>query len=173
MKKIGLFLLVFSQITFAQTFTKKDTLKGSDTAFRNFWDVKKYELSVEPNIQDQSVSGKNTIFFEITKDVENPTFQLDLQKPMNSKNFMGNFNYTQVKTEDDFIFIETQQSFKKGERYYMILEYFGNPRIAKHAPWDGGWVFAKDEQGNPWISVAQEGDGTSLWLPSKDKRKQL
>ena len=40
---------------------------------------------VEPNIQDQSVSGKNTIFFEITKDVENPTFQLDLQKPMNSK----------------------------------------------------------------------------------------
>ena len=168
MKKIGLFLLVFSQITFAQTFTKKDTLKGSDTAFRNFWDVKKYELTVEPNIQDQSVSGKNTIFFEITKDVENPTFQLDLQKPMNSKNFMGNFNYTQVKTEDDFIFIETQQSFKKGERFYMILEYFGNPRIAKHAPWDGGWVFAKDEQGNPWISVAQEGDGTSLWLPSKD-----
>ena len=75
MKKIGLFLLVFSQITFAQTFTKKDTLKGSDTAFRNFWDVKKYELTVEPNIQDQSVSGKNTIFFEITKEVENPTFQ--------------------------------------------------------------------------------------------------
>ena len=31
----------------------------------------------------------------------------------------------------------------------MILEYFGNPRIAKHAPWDGGWVFTKDEQGNP------------------------
>ena len=111
MKKICLFLLVFSQITFAQTFTKKDTLKGSDTAFRNFWDVKKYELTVEPNIQDQSVSGKNTIFFEITKDVENSTFQIDLQKPMNSKNFMGNFNYTQVKTEDDFIFIETQQNF--------------------------------------------------------------
>ena len=56
---------------------------------------------------------KTPFFFEITKDVENPTFQLDLQKPMNSKNFMGNFNYTQVKTEDDFIFIETQQSFKK------------------------------------------------------------
>ena len=90
MKKIGFFLILLSQITFTQTFTKKDTLKGSDTAFRNFWDVKKYELSVEPNIQDQSVSGKNNIFFEITKDVENPTFQLDLQKPMNSKNFMGN-----------------------------------------------------------------------------------
>ena len=46
------------------------------------------------------------------------------------------------KTEDISYFIETQQSFKKGERFYMILEYFGNPRIAK-APWDGGWVSPK------------------------------
>ncbi len=127
----------------------------------------KYELTVEPNIQDQSVSGKNTIFFEITKDVENPTFQLDLQKPMNSKNFMGNFNYTQVKTEDDFIFIETKQSFKKGERYYMILEI---SEILESQKKHLGMVvgFRQDEQGNPWISVAQEGDGTSLWLPSKE-----
>ena len=73
MKKIGLLFVIFSQIAIAQTFTKIDTLKGSDTAFRNFWDVKKYELTVEPNIQDQSVSGKNTIFFEITKDV--PDYQ--------------------------------------------------------------------------------------------------
>ena len=50
---------------------------------------------------------------------------------MNSKNFMGNFNYTQVKPKTISFFIETQQSFKKGERFYMILEYFRNPRIAK------------------------------------------
>lgn len=156
------------QITFAQNFTKQDTLKGSDTQFRNFWNVEKYELTVEPKLEDKSVSGKNTIFFDITKDVENPTFQIDLQQPMKTKNIMGNFNYTNIRTEGDFIFIDTQQNFKKGERYYLILEYFGNPRIAKKAPWDGGWVFTKDEKGNPWISVAQEGDGTSLWLPSKD-----
>ena len=168
MKKIGLLFLVLSQIVMAQTFTKKDTLKGSDTQFRNFWNVEKYELTVEPNFEDKSVSGKNTIFFEITKDTENPTFQIDLQQPMKTKNIIGNFNHTNIRTEGDFIFIDTKQNFKKGERYYLILEYFGNPKIAKKAPWDGGWVFTKDEKGNPWISVAQEGDGASLWLPSKD-----
>ena len=116
MKKICLFLLVFSQITFAQTFTKKDTLKGSDTQFRNFWNVEKYELTVEPNFEDKSVSGKNTIFFEITKDTENPTFKIDLQQPMKTKNIMGNFNHTNIRTEGDFIFIDTKQNFKKGDR---------------------------------------------------------
>lgn len=168
MKKLSFLFIIFSQIAIAQTFTKQDTLKGSDTQFRNFWNVEKYELTVEPKIEDQSVSGKNTIFFSITKDVENPTFQIDLQQPMKTKNIMGNFNYTNIRTEGDFVFIDTQQSFKKGERFYLIIEYFGNPKIAKNAPWDGGWVFTKDEQGNPWISVAQEGDGVSLWLPSKD-----
>lgn len=168
MKKIGLLFAIFSQIAIAQNFTKQDTLKGSDTKFRDFWNVEKYEVLVEPNFEDKSLSGKNTIFFDVTKDVENPTFQIDLQQPMKTKNIIGNFNYTNIRTEGDFIFIDTQQNFKKGERYYLILEYFGNPRIAKNAPWDGGWVFAKDEKGNPWISVAQEGDGASLWLPSKD-----
>jgi hypothetical protein len=44
-------------------------------------------------VKSSDFKGKNTIFFEITKDVENPTFQLDLQKPMNSKNFMGKSLY--------------------------------------------------------------------------------
>ena len=48
----------------------------------------------------------------------------------------------------------------------MILEYFGNPRIAK-TPWDGGWVFTKDEQRQSLDFCAQEGDGTSLGYPQK------
>jgi hypothetical protein len=51
MKKIGLLFVVFSQIVIAQTFTKIDTLKGSDTKLQKFWDVKKYRLSVEPNFR--------------------------------------------------------------------------------------------------------------------------
>ena len=44
MKKIGLLFVVFSQIAIAQTFTKIDTLKGSDTKYRNFWDLQKISL---------------------------------------------------------------------------------------------------------------------------------
>ena len=77
--------MLISGLLPAQNFTKQDSLKGSDTSLRNFWDVKKYEISVEPHFEEKSVSGTNKIIFEITKDVTNPTFQIDLQQPMNYK----------------------------------------------------------------------------------------
>lgn len=169
MKKSILVFTLFSLLGHAQTFSKKDTLKGSETQFRNFWDVKKYLVEVEPNAENQSVKGKNRIEFIITKDVINPTFQIDFQQPMKVEELSNSFDKNKLfKRDGDFIFLETKKAFKKGEKYFIDITFSGNPRIAKNAPWDGGWVFAKDKEGNPWISVAQEGDGASLWLPSKD-----
>ncbi len=166
--KLFAILTLISGLSFAQTFTKQDTLKGSDTAFRNFWDVKHYEISVEANSETKSVKGSNKITFEITKDVVNPTFQIDLQQPMNFK-FLNSKNKKSIaKRDGDFIFIETKNKYKKGDKGCFTIEFYGNPIVAKNAPWDGGWVFSNDSDGNPWISVAQEGNGASLWLPIKD-----
>lgn len=150
-----------------ETIKNEDSLKGSNTSYRDFWDVKKYELSVEPNFEKKTVSGSNLMSFEITKDVKNPTFQIDLQQPMEYQ-FIGLKKCFTPKRKGDFIFIETKKSFKKGEKYTFNIQFSGNPKVAKKAPWDGGWVFSKDKKGNPFMSVAQEGDGVSLWLPSKD-----
>jgi aminopeptidase N len=35
-------------------------------------------------------------------------------------------------------------------------------------PWDGGVIWSKDDLGNPWISVACQGVGASVWWPCKD-----
>ena len=150
-----------------ETIKSEDSLKGSNTPYRDFWDVKKYELSVEPNFEKKTVSGSNLISFEITKDIKNPTFQIDLQQPMEYQ-FIGLKKCFTPKRKGDFIFIETKKSFKKGEKYTFNIQFSGNPKVAKKAPWDGGWVFSKDQNGNPFMSVAQEGIGVSLWLPTKD-----
>lgn len=174
MKKISYSILLVSGLAFGQffekgkTFTKQDTLKGSNTEFRNFWDVKKYELSVEPDFQQKSISGNNKISFEITKDISNPIFQIDLQKPMKADKVEGNFPIANYKQDGDFIWITTHKKFKKGEKYSIDITYSGNPVIAKRAPWDGGWIFTTDEKGYPWMSVADEGIGASIWLPTKD-----
>lgn len=174
MKKLSYTLLFASGLVFGQffergkIFTKQDTLKGSDTAFRNFWDVKKYDLSVEPDFATKSIKGKNTISFEITKDVKNPIFQVDLQQPMKADKVEASFPIADYKQDGDFIWLKTNKAFKKGEKYTIDVGYSGSPRIAKNAPWDGGWVFTKDENGNPWMSVADEGIGASIWLPTKD-----
>ena len=87
MKKLLLLSILISGISQAQMFedpkpTKTDTLKGSDTKFRNFWDVKKYDIVLEPNFEAKSIKGSNKISLTIEKDVKNPTFQIDLQQPM-------------------------------------------------------------------------------------------
>lgn len=174
MKKLLLSLLfLFSGLAVAQLFpkgissAKEDTLKGSNTKFRDFWDVKKYEITVEADLEKKYISGTNKISLEITKDVVKPTFQIDLQQPMQFE-FLSKNKGLNISREKDFIFISSNQSYKKGQQLFFTIKFFGNPIIAKRPPWDGGWVFTKDAKGNPWASVAQEGNGVSLWLPVKD-----
>ncbi len=46
--------------------------------------------------------------------------------------------------------------------------FAGTPKEAKRPPWDGGWIWTKDKNGNPWMSVACQGLGASVWYPCKD-----
>ena len=173
MNKLLLLAILISGVSQAQFFeeakpTKIDTLKGSNTEFRNFWDVKKYDIVLEPNFEAKSIKGSNKISLTIEKDILNPVFQIDLQSPMKADKITANFPIADKKTDGDFIFISTKKKFKKGEKYTIDIDYSGNPVIAKHAPWDGGWMFTKDKNGNPWMTAADEGIGASIWLPVKD-----
>lgn len=168
MKTIFFLLIGLTSVLQAQTFTKADSLKNSDNIYRDFWDVKKYEITVEPNFDRKTVSGTNTIYFEITKAVNDPTFQIDLQQPMNFKIISDDAHPFSATRDGDFIFIKAKKKYQKGELQSFTIQYSGAPKIAKNAPWDGGWVFTEDQNGNPWMSVAQEGIGASVWLPVKD-----
>ena len=173
MNKLLLLAILISGVSQAQFFegakpTKIDTLKGSNTEFRNFWDVKKYDIVLEPNFEAKSIKGSNKISLTIEKNVLNPVFQIDLQSPMKADKITASFPIADKKVDGDFIFISTKKKFKKGEKYTIDIDYSGNPVIAKHAPWDGGWMFTKDKNGNPWMTAADEGIGASIWLPVKD-----
>jgi len=173
MKKLLLLSILLSGISQAQFFedakpTKIDTLKGSNTEFRNFWDVKKYDIVLEADFATKSIRGSNKITLEIEKNTLNPVFQIDLQQPMKADKITTNFPVVEKKIEGDFIFIHAKKNFKKGEKFTIDIDFSGNPVIAKNAPWDGGWIFTKDKNGNPWMTAADEGIGASIWLPCKD-----
>ena len=173
MNKLLLLAILISGVSQAQFFegakpTKIDTLKGSNTEFRNFWDVKKYDIVLEPNFEAKSIKGSNKISLTIEKDILNPVFYFFFQSTMKADKITASFPIADKKVDGDFIFISTKKKFKKGEKYTIDIDYSGNPVIAKHAPWDGGWMFTKDKNGNPWMTAADEGIGASIWLPVKD-----
>ena len=174
MKKLVLLLGLISITTNAQVlnhkqeFTRQDSLRGTNNEFRNWWDVKKYKVSVEPDYQSKSIKGKTTIIFDKTAPQQSDLLQIDLQDPMMvSAVKLNGKKISDFKRDGNVYFINVGKNIKNTSNQ-LELEYNGNPRVAVKAPWDGGWIFEKDHNGNPWITAAQEGIGASVWLPIKD-----
>lgn len=174
MKKLVLLLGLISITTNAQVlnnkqeFTRQDSLRGTNNEFRNWWDVKKYKVSVEPDYQSKSIKGKTTITFHKTAPQQSDLLQIDLQDPMMvSAVKLNGKKISDFKRDGNVYFINVGKNIKNTSNQ-LELEYNGNPRVAVRAPWDGGWIFAKDEKGRDWMSVAVQGLGASAWFPNKD-----
>ena len=157
------FSALFSQTTI---FTRQDTLRGSITAERAWWDLTYYHLQVKVNPADSSFSGSNFIGYRVLE--PNGLMQIDLQPPMKITAVKQN-GISQKFTRDGnawFVHLNTEQ--KTGDIRYLQVEFEGQPRISKRLPWDGGVSWGRDQEGNPFIVTANQGDGASLWWPCKD-----
>lgn len=174
MKKLVLLLGLISITTHAQVlnhkkeFTRQDSLRGTNNEFRNWWDVKKYNVSVEPDFDSKFIKGKTTITFDKTAPQKSDLLQIDLQNPMIvSAVKLNGKKISDFKRDGNVYFINVGKNIKNTSNQ-LELEYSGNPIVAKKAPWDGGWIFAKDEKGRDWMTVAVQGLGASAWFPNKD-----
>src|SRR5690606_28405654 len=74
----------------------------------------------------------------------------------------------EFRREGSAYFISLKKKQKKNKIEEITVFYSGHPHIAKNAPWDGGIVFKKDENGNHFIASACQGIGASIWWPNKD-----
>ncbi|MES2590793.1 MAG: M1 family metallopeptidase [Bacteroidota bacterium] len=175
MKLIKLFIISllitqngFSQLSFAwnKKFTKADTLRGALSALRSCYDVLMYDLDVKVDIDNKFISGSNTIKFKAIKSFQK--LQVDLFENMKIEKI--EFNTTELKYTRKFnaVFIEFPDTIKQESVQFLKIYYSGKPLSAKHAPWDGGFSWDKDPDGNPWVGVSCQGTGASLWWPCKD-----
>jgi aminopeptidase N len=161
----------------SETFTRQDTLRGSITPERAWWDVVMYDLEVKPDFTKFTISGSNTIYFKIVKNPAS-TMQIDLQEPMVIDSAWLNDVPVSFSRNGNAWYIELpnkkmpksllQNQHNKNPLQQLKLMYHGVPKPALNAPWDGGVVWKKDEKGNPWINVACQGLGASVWWPCKD-----
>lgn len=147
-------------------YTEADTLRGSLRPERTNFDMRKYHLKLKVDPDDQSISGSNTIDFEVLKDAK--LMQLDLFENMQIDSIVFDDQQLSYERRHNAVFIEFPVEIKEGTKTSLDFHYHGKPVEARNAPWDGGFVWSKDERGNPWIGVAVQGTGASLWYPNKD-----
>ena len=150
-----------------KTFTHADTLRGSITPPRAWWDVLRYDITVKPDFNNKTTAGKNSITYKVLYDNHPAVMQIDLQQPLNIDSILFNKQNLAFNREGNAWFVQVPQ--QKSKSINRIDVYFsGKPREAVRAPWDGGWSFIKDSLGRPWMTVTCQGLGASVWYPCKD-----
>jgi aminopeptidase N len=150
-------------------FTEADSLRGMLRPERTCFDVTFYDLNLRVLPSQQSLSGSVGIAFEAKADFSR--LQIDLFENMAIDKIVDDANggsALDFERKHNAVFVNFPERVKKGSAGKITVHYHGKPIVAKRAPWDGGFVWAKDDKGRDWIGVACEGVGASLWWPNKD-----
>jgi len=168
MKKIGLFLafLFLTVVADAQIYTHQDSLRGSITKERAWWDLQQYSLFFDVNPSNKSISGSNLIRYKVI--AAHQLLQLDLQAPMTILSVTQDGIPLVVKDEGNAHFVELIKKQVVGAQEELVVMFSGKPQVAKNPPWDGGFTWKKDENNNPFIATSCQEVGASLWWPCKD-----
>ncbi len=169
MKKYIVFLMClvfFGNTITAQTFSRQDSLRGSITPERAWWDLQHYHLKVEVFPESKSIKGSNTVTFNVLEPKQ--ILQIDLQPPMQLDKVEQLGEPLIVTSEGNAHFIQLKSLPQQNSTQQITLYFSGTPRVAKHPPWDGGFTWSKDKNGTPFIATSNQGIGASIWWPNKD-----
>jgi aminopeptidase N len=161
-------LVVWGNVCFAQNkvFTRTDSLRGSITLEREWWDLTYYHLDMSVDIENKSISGKNTIHYKVL--MPNQKMQIDLQPPMKIEKVIQNGETLEIDNEINAHFIKLRKKQNVGDINFLEVYYSGQPKEAANAPWDAGITWTRDEKGLPFVASTCQGNGASLWWPCKD-----
>lgn len=164
-----IFALFGVYFSFAQEITRRDSLQGGLRFERTCYDVLRYDLNIKVDPVKKWIFGTNEITFKVIEPTKK--IQLDLFDNMIIDDISCfEFGKLEFTREENAVFINFNTPLEKNRIYTLLFSYSGNPKVAKNAPWDGGFVFKKDSKGLDFIGVAVQGTGASLWYPCKDSQ---
>jgi aminopeptidase N len=163
---VGLFLCSFNSTAQDNVFTRADTLRGTITPERAWWDLTYYHLQVKPNAADSTLSGSTQIHYKVLQPSQ--LIQVDLQEPLQVQKVVQDGQELKFKRDGNAFFITLNKEQKTGSKESIEVFYSGRPRLAKRPPWDGGVQWVPDGKGNTIISTSCQGLGSSVWWPCKD-----
>ncbi|MVM34304.1 M1 family peptidase [Spirosoma sp. HMF4905] len=161
-------LLLLPSLTIAQhdQFTHDDTLRGSITPERSWWDLTFYHLKVRVQPTDSTLSGSTEIRYRVLKSSQ--IMQVDLQRPLRIERVEQDGKSLDFRRDGNAFFVTLSKKQQPGKNESVTVYYAGKPKVAKRPPWDGGMVWSHDKEGNWFIATACQGLGASVWWPCKD-----
>lgn len=157
-------------LTAKREFTRQDSLRGAYGTARSWWDVIRYDINVQVDIPRKFISGYTDITYKVLQVPKESRMQIDLQMPMEIERveYIGRKIPVHFTREGNVYWLDSKLKHQPETENKLRIYFKGNPKVALRAPWDGGWVWAKDSLGRDWVTVACQGLGASVWYPCKD-----
>src|SRR4051812_214439 len=166
---LGLFLSIFvnGQTLPTKKQGNKETAPGSIRQEQKWWNLLYYKIDITPDCGRKYIIGTNSITFSALQ--PDTILQIDLQDPMRitGVTWKGKNLVFKLSKKGAYLVI-FPTVIKANEKQTISIHFEGGPKESSKPPYDNGWIWAKDLNGRPFISVACEGSGASIWLPCKD-----
>src|ERR1700674_4249106 len=138
-----------------KAFTRADTVRGSNTPERTWWDAAFYDLHVKVNPGDSSIVGYNAITYRVLKAARE--MQIDLQMPLVIDSVVQDGTELSARRDGNAFFIKLITRQPIGARKQIAVYYHGKPVAALRLHWDGGFVSARYGVARALIAFATGG----------------
>ena len=168
---LAIFFIFLIQNSFAQNSNNNSrdlsylTSGGKLHPLQAIMDIRHYTIALAIDIANRSFKGSTEVNLNLSEKTN--TILLDLIHLYTITQIKVNNKVVAFDQKDDKIFINSAAGFEIGNQK-VLVEYNGIPPVAIKPPWDGGFTWAKDSDGNDWISINIQAEGGKMYFPCKD-----
>ncbi|WP_183254844.1 M1 family metallopeptidase [Brevundimonas basaltis] len=129
----------------------------------------KADLSIKVIPDDRAIDAVAVLDFTATAPVERLVVELDTILTVSEVDVDGvPVPPDRWSNPEGRMSVELGRTLAAGETARLRIAYSGRPRVAPHAPWDGGFVWATAPSGEPWIATAVQPEGCDIFWPCID-----
>ena len=143
---------------------------GVLTSDQAAYDALHYALDVRVEPADSSIAGSLTMTALLVSPATEIGLDLDpLLEVLSVEVQAGSgFDAAAWTRDGGRITVPLPEEARPGEIFEVRVEYGGMPRVAPRPPWDGGFTWARTDDGSPWIATSNQMIGADVWWPVKD-----
>ncbi len=131
------------------------------------YDVTYYALNLKVDPAQRTLGG----YVEVTVTSLVPamdTLEIDLVSSFNVSRVERNGRAQPFTHRRHKIKAALAERLAQNQSAAFRIHYAGPPPVALRPPWQGGFNWSEDQNGQPWIGVSCQGEGGKIWWPCKD-----
>lgn len=162
MKKLLLFAFLFS---LNQSHAQQMSSGGKLHPLQAIMDIRHYTIALEVDPQQKKLSGYTEVDLLLSQ--ASDTLLLDLVNLFTIAKITVNNVAASFTHRDNRIYITRAGGFATGKQLVRVT-YAGSPAVAARPPWQGGFTWGKDGQGNPWVVINCQFEGGKIYYVCKD-----